>query len=132
MQGFRNKSQRMTLRLAAVALLLNALIPAGFMVHPVGEAGMTVVLCPGQGAIPGFPEDVHHPAKPDQGTAADAQAGNEGTCLFAVATGPLLSVSKLAVQPPDYFSPLSLTQSSLIGRPLPRSLLTVRGPPAIS
>lgn len=132
MSGDRTNSQRLILQLAALALLLNALIPAGFMLHPAGNGGLTVVLCPGQGAMPGFPDDAHHRSVLEQANAADTQFGDEGACLFAAAAGPLISAGILTVMPAQFKAPLATAPDSLPVRKAYRSAATVRGPPAIS
>lgn len=132
MSGGRKHTQRLILQLAALALLLNALIPAGFMLHPASHGGLTVVLCPGQGAMPGFPDDAHHLSVLEQANVADTQFGDEGACGFALAAGPLLSAGTLTLIPLQFRSALAPSPDSLPVRKGYRSAASVRGPPAIS
>ena len=59
MSGSSRTFRVFALRLTALALLVNALVPAGFMLHPTEGAGLTMVLCPAQSPLPGYADDSH-------------------------------------------------------------------------
>jgi len=125
-------SQTLVLQLAAVALLFNALIPTGFMLHATAGAGMTVVLCPDQGALPGYAADEHHNSFVHDELTAIAQIGDDATCAFAVAAGPLLVGVIPSLRQTDQSSVIPPLQSYTALQQQRRDPSRVRGPPVFS
>ncbi len=124
--------QKIALRLAAVALLVNALVPAGFMLHPTGGAGLTVVLCPDQGALPGYSAEQRHSSGTMDHLSVLSQIGDESTCSFSMVAGPLLGSSVQNLQRRDLVS-VAVPAIQIAIRPQNRrSSFSVRGPPGIS
>lgn len=124
--------QRIALRLAAVALLFNALVPAGFMLHPTGGAGLTVVLCPDQGALPGYSAEQRHLSGIMDHLSVLSQIGDESTCSFSIVAGPLLGTTVQNLQRQDLAS-VAVPAIQIAFRPQSRrSSFPVRGPPGIS
>ncbi len=124
--------RKIALRLAAAALLFNALVPAGFMLHPTGGAGLTVVLCPDQGALPGYSAEQRHSSGILDHLSVLSQIGDESTCSFSLVAGPLLGTTVQNVQRRDLVS-AAVPAIQIAFRPqIRRSLFPVRGPPGIS
>jgi hypothetical protein len=79
--------RRCWLPLALPALMLRALIPAGFM--PVaGAEGLTIGLCPDAGLPPGFvlpadPHSHHHHHQHSPGGGDPSSATHHAPCVFA-------------------------------------------------
>lgn len=126
------KSKALVLQLAAIALLFNALIPTGFMLHATGDAGLTVVLCPGQGALPGFTVDEHRDSFAHDELTAIAQIGDDATCAFAVAAGPVLVGVIPSLHQTGQSSVIPPLQRYTALHQLHRGPFRVRGPPIFS
>lgn len=85
---------RLAACMAALALMVRALVPAGFMVAPVGQStpGLPIVLCTGQGDVPALLRadgTVTVPgAAMGSGAPADPAPGgfDHSDCVFAHAT----------------------------------------------
>lgn len=123
------------LGLVLPALLLRALIPAGFMPAP-GAAGMSIVLCPGEAALPpGITGPAHHAHGHVHHTgnspAAPATPHHE-LCLFAAAgAAPLAPVlPTLVVEIPVPLRVQVLPASGVFSPSILRTQ-SPRGPPTL-
>lgn len=116
---------------ALLALLLAALVPAGFM--PAVSArtgGLTIVLCTGNGAV-----NVSADALADDGAAkAPLAPAHDQPCNFAALTAPALAPPLLALPLllplPRAVLPLPL-RLVRVGRGLPAPPPPATGPPAL-
>jgi len=132
MSGSNRTFRVFALRLTALALLVNALVPAGFMLHPTEGAGLTMVLCPAQSPLPGYADDKHMQSAEASGLLALAEAGDENSCAFSLVGGPMLgSIPALLIPPDIAFSDSILlrTQPPLLFR---RPSFAIRAPPHFS
>lgn len=128
------KSRRLAL-LVVPALLLRALIPAGFM-PTAGAGGLAVELCPGAGALPpglAAHGQATHAGHDHAGHGTnDPGAAHHAACLFSAGAGatfaatlsaPALSTSPLAARvagaPARPFVPAILRAQSSRAPPLP-------------
>ena len=111
---------------AMAAVMLRALIPAGFMLAPPGEAqagGIPIVLCTEQGSITALLADDGSIVEPgaDGPDPHDPVTDSHDSCLFAQAqTGPS-PPQTLAAEPPR----IQATEAE--GRQLPADLVPGRG-----
>jgi len=132
MNSLSKTMQKSVLQLAAIALLLNALVPVGFMLHPTGGAGLTMVLCPDQGALPGYSVEEHHPSGTGEQFSALGEIGDENTCAFSLVGGPLLGGTVLTIQLRDLVAVVVQPPQVAVLAQSPRSSFSVRGPPKFS
>lgn len=123
----QSKSVRtIALQLAALALLLNALVPAGFMLHPAGGGmNLTFVLCPDQGALPGYSVAEHHP------DVVQSDAGID-TCAFSLLASPMLAGTEPYLATRDVVVEVVLPVRIGVLPQYRRSLTSARGPPVFS
>jgi len=132
MSGSSRTFRVFALRLTALALLVNALVPAGFMLHPAEGAGLTMVLCPAQSPLPGYADDSHMQSAEATGLLALADAGDENSCAFSLLGGPMLgSILAALVSPEVGFTDTVLQR---VDPPLQYRWLSfaVRAPPPFS
>lgn len=121
--------------LAALALAVKVMIPAGFMTAPraADAPPFTLVLCTAQGAVTVQTDDLGTPAHDDQDSGKSA--AHDSPCAFAghAAGAPppnLLDVR--AVEFVAYRAPAAAQVLHLApGRGLPAPPLPARGPPTL-
>jgi len=87
--------QRRLVAVVLSALVLRALIPAGFM--PVaGAGGLSLDFCPGAGALP--PGLVAHDhAHPSGGAGTDPDRTHHGPCLFSIGASTTFAAAPTSV-----------------------------------
>ncbi len=121
----------LALQLATLALLLNAVVPAGFMLHASHGGALTMVLCPDQGPLPGFAH-ADHQNDDLAGFPAAGEAGDETSCAFSLLTGPLLGSLPPAVPLSAPGQDLLPAQPHLRRAAVRHRLFSVRAPPLLS
>jgi len=120
--------------LLVCALAMRMLVPSGFMIAP-GAHGATLVLCPGQGAVPAAMP--HHMAMPshDMGKhGGDHQDKADHPCAFASAGAAADLVSMVHPAAPTTraeFAPTSFGVSAQPGLGLAAPPPPKTGPPAL-
>ena len=77
--------------LAALAVTLRVLVPAGVMVATAPDGGLQMTLCTGQGAMSVLPGDPKGPPEADKG-ASDSPCAFAGLAVFTPAESVLLPV----------------------------------------
>ncbi len=128
--NFRHRIFRVfALRLTVAALLLNTLVPAGFMLHPTEGAGLTMVLCPDQSPLPGYADHKHSQSAEATGLLALGEAGDENTCAFSLVTGPVLGVATFSIQLSQPVATEIPVLPFVATRHRIRGAISVRGPP---
>jgi hypothetical protein len=134
LRALTRRHARLTLVLLALALVVKALMPAGFMLSAVGERVLTVTICADasgvqrqmQIAIPNKDDTAGNYAKSAEGGKACAYSGLGQTALGGV--DPILLAAALAFILLLGFAPLQ----ALPLRPLAFLRPPLRGPPSLN
>jgi predicted DNA repair protein MutK len=118
------------------ALLLRALIPAGFM--PIGGAGGTYLgFCPGAGALPAANELATHASHSGHTHHSGGAPGAPGTqhnpsCLFSTGATTTFAATLAAALAPPVLSAPAARVASLIFLPAILRSQSSRAPPSLS
>jgi len=117
--------------LAALALLVKAALPTGFMLEARGAGELTVVLCTVNGAVETAIDDHAAVSHEDQGDTSDDGKAHDAPCAFAAlaALAPPPHPAALAAPYAPALAPFSTPQEQRpqllpAGPPMP-----ARGPP---
>jgi len=116
------------IRLTLIALLVGALLPAGWMPNPDGLAsGTPIVMCTGHGPLTIIDYGMDHAGKP----AKHQQNAPSDICVFAAAAAPATPVSLPALDVPRALTsvPARRRNSSMSVRPAHYRLQAARAPP---
>jgi hypothetical protein len=135
-----NQSVRRNRRLALLilpALLLRALIPAGFMPF-AGTGGAYLGFCPGAGDLPpqmsGHASHAGHGTHehPDGGAPGAPSMGHHPACVFSAGAGATLAATPTAVLESPLVTAPTQSVASLTFLPAIQRAQSSRGPPLLA
>jgi hypothetical protein len=129
----RGTSRSIFMVLAALALAIKVMIPAGFMTAPpsADDLPFALVLCTAQGAVTVQPDDLATPAHDDQGSKSDT--AHDSPCAFAGHGGGAPPPNLLDVRSVEFVAYRAPAAAQVVhlapGRGLSAPPLPARGPP---
>ena len=126
---YERGKQRRLVAIVLSALVLRALIPAGFM-PMAGASGLSLDFCPGAGALPPGLHDHAHPA--GGGAGSDPGRTHHSPCLFSIGASTTFAVAATSIV---LFVPALVTSierfTSAVFSPAILRAQSSRGPPIL-